>query len=384
LSKLRRILWRGFKGFLLLLLLAATVGVMAGWTGFGKRARGERRARMEKSPQWQGGQFKNPQPLHNYTWPAIKAMFDASPHASPHAPVPTVPPSIIEPEPASGLRVTWFGHSSTLIEIDGHRVLTDPMWGPRSSPIGWIGPSRWYPPLTALDALPKIDAILISHDHYDHLDHQTIVALKDRDTTFVVPLGVAAHLVYWGVPEARIRELDWWDKTRIGALDITCTPARHASGRTLIDNDGTLWAGYAIAGAMHRAFYSGDTGLFPAMKQIGEKLGPFDVTLIEIGQYHKAWPDWHIGPEQAVKAHGWLRGKVMFPIHWGLLQLAMHGWTEPAERVLAEAKRQGVTLVMPRPGQGVEIESAAASEPWWPKLSIRSGVDDPIVSTQVE
>jgi L-ascorbate metabolism protein UlaG (beta-lactamase superfamily) len=163
-----------------------------------------------------------------------------------------------------------------------------------------------------------------------------------------------------------------------------CTPARHASGRTLLDRDGTLWAGYALVGSTRRAYYSGDTGLFPALDEIGAKLGPFDVTMIEVGQYNRAWPDWHIGPEQAVRAHGMLRGRVMLPIHWGLLTLAMHGWTEPIERAFAAGKLAGATLVTPRPGQSIEPEALPPPERWWPPLPWKTAAEDPIVSTKMD
>ncbi len=166
--------------------------------------------------------------------------------------------------------------------------------------------------------------------------------MKDWPTTFIVPLGVGAHLAHCGVPAARIVELDWWQHARIGNIEIHCVPSRHASGRTLFDKDATLWAGYALVGPSHRAYYSGDSGLFPALREIGTKFGPFDVTMIEVGQYSKAWPDWHMGPEQAVEAHQLVHGRLFIPVHWGLLQLASHGWTEPAERALARpAARRG-------------------------------------------
>jgi L-ascorbate metabolism protein UlaG (beta-lactamase superfamily) len=386
-SNLRRGLARAARWTGALVALALVGTLASAWTAFGGRAEGARRERMEHSPQWQDGHFENPQPLFNDFGRSISAMFNASPVASPtQLPLATAPvdPRLWETPPATGLRVTWFGHSSALIEVDGARVLTDPIWSDRASPLTWAGPSRWYAPPVALEALPKIDAVVISHDHYDHLDHRTVVAMKDWDTTFIVPLGVGAHLESWGVPTARIVELDWWERTQVHGLDIVCTPSRHASGRTGIDKDATLWAGFALLGPKHRAYYSGDTGLFPAMKDIGARLGPFDVTLIEVGQYHSAWPDWHIGPEQAVLAHQQLRGRVLLPVHWGLFSLAPHGWTEPMERVLAAAAKSGQRVLVPKPGESVEPEASPALAPWWPALPWHTAEQDPIVSTKLD
>ncbi len=340
---------------------------------------------MERSPQWADGRFQNPQPLTNDLWGALTGLFHASEHTSPSSPIAPEPVDRhrFEAPPPSGLRVTWFGHASLLIEIDGQRVLTDPVWSERASPFGWVGPRRWYRPSIALDDLPALDAVLISHDHYDHLDYRTIEALKGRDTTFVVPLGVGAHLEYWGVPEGRIVELDWWKQTRVGELELVCTPARHASGRVLFDNDTKLWAGYALIGAKHRAYFSGDTGLFPALDAIGKRFGPFDLTMIETGQYHKAWPDWHIGPEQAVSAHQMLRGRTLLPMHWGLFALAYHGWTEPAERVVAAADAAGVEVLIPRPGESLEPETSRGHARWWPDVPWQTASQSPIVSTRM-
>ena len=185
------------------------------------------------------------------------------------------------------------------------------------------------------------------------------------------------------MPPARIVELDWWERTKVGSLQIVCTPARHASGRILWDKDATLWAGFALIGEQHRVYYSGDTGLFPAMKQIGERLGPFDLTLIETGQYNRAWPDWHIGPEQAVTAHGWVKGARMLPVHWGLFQLAYHAWTEPVERSLAAATVQLVPLLTPKPGEPIEPAEATPATRWWPDVPWQTGAQAPIVSSQI-
>lgn len=383
---LRRILRRAGRLFGVLLLLTIAVALVQGWRAFGHRTDGASKERLQRSPRWQGGHVTNPQPLRNSFWRALKGAWGASPYTSPRDPVPVaaVDPGRLAQPPATGVRATWLGHSTALIELDGQRVLTDPIWSERASPLPWIGPRRWFTPPIALGALPHIDAVVISHDHYDHLDYRTIVAMKDWDTRFVVPLGIGSHLAYWGIPESRIVELDWWERTRIGAIEIVCTPARHASGRMLIDDDAKLWAGFALVGTAHRVYYSGDTGLFPAMREIGQRLGPFDLTLIEVGQYGSAWPDWHIGPEQAVIAHQMLRGRVLLPVHWGTFALAYHAWTEPIERVLAAAAASGVRVVIPKPGQSVEPGAPPPSERWWPDVPWVDGKTDPIVSSQME
>jgi L-ascorbate metabolism protein UlaG (beta-lactamase superfamily) len=385
--------WPSFGRLLLrLVLLLGALGLVlagaalsSGWHAFGKRAEGERRARMERSPEWHDGHFENPEPLWNDWWGALAGAFHASAYGSPAQPLRVEPIDArrFDRAPRSGLRVTWFGHSALLLEIDGRRVLTDPVWSERASPLTWLGPRRWYAPPIALADLPPLDAVIISHDHYDHLDYRTIAALEERDTTFVVPLGVGAHLAYWGVPEAHIVELDWWQHTTVRGLEIVSTPARHASGRMIIDNDVNLWASYALIGPNHRAFFSGDTGLFPALAQIGERFGPFDLTMIEVGQYNRSWPDWHIGPEQAVIAHRLLRGSTLLPMHWGLFTLAYHGWTEPAERVFAAAQAHSVNVLSPRPGQSVEPEGLRSTSRWWPDVPWESAAQSPVLSTGV-
>jgi L-ascorbate metabolism protein UlaG (beta-lactamase superfamily) len=375
----------------LTVISAALVGLIAamvsdGWHAFGHRAEGERQARLARSPQWAGDHCENPQPLVNSWTGMVTGLFDVSPDATPSAPLPLVSGDAARfaVPPPSGLRVTWLGHSTTLVEIDGARVLTDPVWSMRVSPFGWVGPQRWYAPPVALAELPAIDAVVISHDHYDHLDRPTILAMKSWSTRFFVPLGVGAHLAYWGIPEERIVELDWWERARVGTIEISAVPARHATGRSVFDDGSKLWAGWALLGGAHRVYYSGDTGLFPAMREIGERLGPFDLTMIEVGQYGNAWPDWHVGPEQAVEAHQMVKGRLLLPVHWGAITLAYHGWTEPIERVIVAASAAGVSIVAPRPGESFEPSAPPAVAPWWPALPWKTAAEDPIVSTQMD
>jgi L-ascorbate metabolism protein UlaG (beta-lactamase superfamily) len=371
-------------------LVFAAAGLLAlasGWRAFGKRPSGARKARMERSPNWRHGRFENAEPMRSDYFRAALDVVNKSAFTSPDVPVAveTVAATRFAGKPATSLRVTWFGHSSFLVEIEDHRVLVDPHFGPRASPMTWSGPKRWYGPLIALGDLPPPDAVLISHDHYDHLDYPTIVAMKDWPTTFVVPLGVGSHLEYWGVPAGRIVELDWWERATVRGLELVATPARHISGRTFgIGDAGTLWAGFAILGRQRRVFYSGDTGLFAGLKEIGDKLGPFDVTLLDAGEYGRYWSDWHLGPEQAVRAHLLVRGNVLIPGHWGLFALAYHAWPEPADRVLAAAAAGGVTAAVPRPGQSIEPLALPPLPRWWPALPGKTAREDPIVSSHTE
>lgn len=369
--------------FLGVLIIASVPIIMHGCAGFGGSPSGERLSRMRASPQWEDGGFANPQPIINHNKEMLTSMFEGSDYASPDGPLPVIfGGEALKNAPESGLRLTWMGHSTVLIELDGQRVLTDPIWGERASPFTWIGPKRWYEPPVPLEALPPVDAVIISHDHYDHLNHVTIEAMAQWDTTFITPLGVGAHLASWGVPEENIVELDWWEGHTLGGLTITATPSRHASGRGILDQNKTLWASYVLKKGEHDVYFSGDTGLFPAMAEIGERFGPFDVTMIEVGAYHRAWPDWHIGPEQAIIGHNMLKGELLMPIHWGLWNLALHGWTEPAERVLVAAEAAKVNLVMPRPGESLEPAAPPPVVKWWPEVPWETAEQHPIVSSQ--
>lgn len=369
---------------LLAVLLSAFA--ISGCTAFGGKPTGERLARAQQSPHWHDGHFENAQPLWADGYGAWSRLLfgPSTPNVVPDAPIPVVHTSAAElaKQAPSGLRVTWFGHSSALVEIDGTRVLVDPFWSGHASPVTWAGPDSWYAPPIALDQLPRIDVVIISHDHVDHLDYATIVAMKSWPTVFVVPLGVGAHLSKWGIPDSRIVELDWWQATRVGELELIATPARHGSGRITTKTNRTLWAGYALIGARHRVWYSGDTGIHDDLPRIGERLGPFDVTLIEAGQYDALWPDTHLGPEQAVEAHRLVRGKVMMPVHWGLLKLAEHAWTEPAERVLAAAQCRGVKVLVPRPGESIEPTQLARTTRWWPRLPWRTANESAVIGTK--
>jgi L-ascorbate metabolism protein UlaG (beta-lactamase superfamily) len=380
-----RIAMRTGSVLLAMLALFAAFVLISGWSSFGATPADRRQARIALSPQWHDGRFGNPRP----TWIDVggalwrTAFGPSAPAQQPDGAIPfvKVDGAALARPPATGLRVTWFGHSSALVEIDGTRVLVDPTWSERASPVGWAGPRRWFAPPIGPNALPAIDAVVISHDHYDHLDRATIVALKGTKAIFVVPLGIGAHLEYWGIPASRIVELDWWEGTKLGVVEIVATPARHASGRMSTSSNRTLWAGYAMVGPKHRVWYSGDTGFQPEFARIGERLGPFDVTLIDTGQYDPAWPDNHLGPEMAVEVHRLVRGKLMLPVHWSLFGLAPHGWTEPVERVLAAARCADIKIILPRPGESVEPTMARLPTRWWPNLPWRSAAQTPVLST---
>jgi L-ascorbate metabolism protein UlaG (beta-lactamase superfamily) len=283
------------------------------------------------------------------------------------------------PETPAPLALTWYGHSSVLLEVDGCRVLLDPVWGERVSPSRTVGPRRLHPVPVPLATLPPVDAVVISHDHYDHLDLPTVRALLRGSTApFVVPLGLGDHLRGWGVPDERVVELDWGGTTRVGALRLTCTEARHFSGRWRRRNT-TLWASWIVAGPRHRVFFGGDTGYTPAFAELGRTLGPFDLTVLPIGAYSERWPLIHMTPEEAVRAHLDLMGDrapgaaVLAPVHWGTFNLGFHPWAEPAQRLQAAAAEAGVRIVVPRPGERVDtgcLESGTlpATTDWWTRV----------------
>jgi L-ascorbate metabolism protein UlaG (beta-lactamase superfamily) len=330
-------------------------------------------ARLRASPQFVGGRFENAEPTHlmparRWFWALEEQLFGGQMRA-PVCPLPlaTDTAARLATPPPSGLRVTWLGHSTVLVELDGAAVLTDPIWSERASPSTWVGPKRFHPPPLAIAALPRLDAVVISHEHYDHLDEATVRALAARGAPFHVPLGISAHLRAWGVPEAQIVEHDWWqDATLPGGVRVVATPARHFN-RRLPWRTGALWSSWSIVGPRHRVFFSGDTGPTETLREIARREGPFDVALVEIGQWNAAWGDIHLGPQGALDAFERTGAKVLIPIHWGTFVLAYHPWSEPAETLVTEARKRGATVLTPLPGQPLEPAATPlpATSAWW-------------------
>ena len=347
------------------------------------------RKAADRSPNYRDGVFHN---LESSTAIQLDAeenrlvLFEALSRNSESKPMRPIPMAAPQPRSAAApLAVTWLGHSTALVEIDGYRVLTDPVWSERCSPSKTLGPGRLHPPPLDLEALPALDAVVISHDHYDHLDMDTVRMLgRTQRAMFVTALGVGAHLREWGIPAKRIVELDWNSSYTIDDLTLTCTPARHFSGRFLQRNN-TLWSSWAFTGPRHRVYFGGDTGYTGSFADIGATHGPFDLTLLPIGAYNKTWPDIHMNPEEAVRAHLDLNasasggdpnaaapGGVLVPIHWCTFRLAPHPWAEPADRLVAAALTEGVEIAVPKPGgrvvpAGSTIGSAGpqALQRWW-------------------
>lgn len=344
----------------------------------GARASGERLARMQASPQWlateQGGQFRNVFPIAPglrdpaAQFPSLTDFLCGGTRRVPSGPLPAQDPregwaKRID----TGLRATWLGHSTVLLEIGGLRLLTDPVWGQRASPSQLAGPKRFQPVPVTLKQLPPLDAVLISHDHYDHLCYPTIRALRDTAVPFITSLGVGAHLQAWGVDPGRITELDWWESVRLpgSEVEVTAAPSQHFSGRGLKDRNATLWSSLVIRSPRHRVFFSGDTGLTAQYQEVRQRLGPFDLVMLEVGAWNAAWGDIHLGPDNALKALQHLGGGAFLPVHWGTFSLAMHAWDEPAETLLKLAPAQGVHLLMPQLGQPVEPTQVDSVTPWW-------------------
>jgi L-ascorbate metabolism protein UlaG (beta-lactamase superfamily) len=332
---------------------------------------GLRLERIRASPRFDGVAFRNMHPAtqglrKGTVLPTLGEYLWGGQRRTPSGPLPIASPLERWSRPAeTGLRATWLGHSTVLVEIDGVRLLTDPVWGERASPMSFAGPRRFHPAPVPISALPPLDAVIVSHDHYDHLDHPTILELARLQVPFVTSLGVGAHLEAWGVPAGRITELDWWERTEIRGATITAAPSQHFSGRTVRDRNLTAWSSFHVRGARHAFFFSGDTGLTPEYGEIRERLGPSDLVMLEVGAFHPAWGDIHLGPENALAAHALLGGGAFLPVHWGTFNLALHAWDEPPETLLRLAPSRGVPLLMPRLGEPVEPSRVDRVDAWW-------------------
>jgi L-ascorbate metabolism protein UlaG (beta-lactamase superfamily) len=265
-------------------------------------------------------------------------------------------------------KVTWLGHSSLIITLDGITILTDPALSERAAPFSFSGPKRFpyqYP--YSPDDLPACDILLISHDHYDHLDHKTIIELNENKKfkKVITTLGVGAHLEKWGVDPEAITELDWWESTDHSGITFTAAPTTHFSGRGPGSMSRTLWASFIIRSQSSNIFFGGDSGYFKGFKEIGERFGPFDLTLLECGQYGEAWPHIHMMPEETAQAHADLNGKALLPIHWGKFSLSLHSWEEPVERLMKAAEKMNINVITPRIGQTFDLSGKITEEKWW-------------------
>jgi L-ascorbate metabolism protein UlaG (beta-lactamase superfamily) len=337
---------------------------------------GSRLERILASKQYVDGQFRNTarvEPkLQGNKLPMIGEYFFGGAERVPSGPLP-----VYDPRPHwggaidTGLRATWLGHSTVLLELDGARVLTDPVFGERASPLSFAGPRRFHPTPAKITELPELDAVVLSHDHYDHMCKASIVELAKRGTPIITSLGVGARLEALGIPSELVIELDWFESapSPSGRLRFHARPAQHFSGRGFGDRNQTLWASFVIESENRRVFFSGDSGLTPEFAETGAALGPFDLVMLEVGAYHPSWGRIHLGPENALTAHAMLGGGTLLPVHWGTFNLALHAWNDPAETLIERARQQGVHLVTPRLGVPVEPSRIELPDAWWREVA---------------
>lgn len=360
----------------LICLLAITSFSISGCSSFGTKPSDKDIKRFENSINYnkKKQQFVNRIPdviekmqERNLSWKLFKEWFKAGKDRVPSEKLPEVSPDINAfLSTTKDLKVIWFGHSSFLLNMDGNIILVDPVFSESASPVSWMV-KRFQEPVLKLEELPKVDYIVISHDHYDHLDMQSIKHFKEKKVTFVTPLGVGSHLKGWGIDEKNIIERDWWQSTTLNGVEFTATPAQHFSGRTGFNGNQTLWASWVLKTKNHNVFFSGDTGYDIHFQQIGERLGPFDVAFIENGQYNLNWREVHLLPEEGVKAFQELKAKKYFPVHWGMFELSLHAWYDPVEKLFNLAKQKNIEVVAPKLGQVVNLNQKFNNELWWNK-----------------
>lgn len=337
---------------------------------FGGVSDGESLTKIENSPNYRNGKFQNIEPttVINKAEPMnfFRIFLRGNTIPSGDLPIKKLEPGYFNRKAGAPTRITWLSHSTVIVEIDDKKILIDPMMGDKSSPISFLGPSRFKKqlPITA-EELPLFDAVFISHDHYDHLDYGSIRKIKDKVGMFYVPLGVKAHLVSWGIDASRITELDWWEHSDMAGVNLTLAPSRHFSGRGLLDRFHTLWGSWIIKGNNSNIFFGGDSGYGQIFKKIGEAYGPFDLVMLDVGQYNDQWRDVHMVPEQAVQASIDLKGAMLLPIHWGAFKLSLHDWDEPIIRLVKKATEMKVKVATPIMGEAVIPGESVPSKQWW-------------------
>ncbi len=350
-------------------LLGATFFLFMRRAVFGADPAAARLERILKSPNYKNGSFQNREPTEVMAKDAsnmglLRDYFNRSPDNEPNQPLPSVKTDL-KTLADSLPTLVWFGHSAYLIKHKGFTVLMDPVFSGSASPVSFFG--RAFPGADVYGPadMPDIDLLVLSHDHYDHLDYLTIVELIPKVKQVVTSLGVGAHLERWGIPASKITELDWWEGTTLPSdVKITATPARHFSGRSFTRGR-TLWSSFVLDLPGYRVFLGGDSGYDKTFKELGEKFGPFDLAMLECGQYHPSWPNIHMFPEELVTAGQDLRAKVVLPVHWGKFALAYHAWNEPVERFTKRAKEVGFPYTTPRIGEPVVIGGALPKTEWW-------------------
>lgn len=337
---------------------------------FGKLPDARRKERILKSLYYREGEFHNihetPMLSGEASYPKMIAnYFKKIPGREPSSVLPSVKTDL-KLIPATYPVIIWFGHSSYMIKIDGKNILVDPNFSDFASPLEFLGKKAYSVTHTySVDDLPEIDVVIITHDHYDHLDFPTIQKLKNRVNLFCTSLGVGSHLVHWGVDENSIVELDWWEHVNFSyGIDLIATPARHFSGRVFKRNQ-SIWSSFVLKTHSHTLFIGGDSGYDSSFKTIGEKYGPFDIAILECGQYNSMWPFIHMMPEETAQASMDLHAKAFMPVHWGKFTLAMHSWKDPIERVVKRAAELGAAITTPKIGEMVVLDHPLPNEKWW-------------------
>ncbi|WP_224994527.1 MBL fold metallo-hydrolase [Cesiribacter sp. SM1] len=345
------------------LLLVVTFMVRYLHKPFGRPPQAET---FQHLPYYQDGKFLNPveTPMLKITesWPVMKRYMARDVEKAPASNY-RFTEQPLAGNSTAGIQLNWLGHAGVLIRAGNTYLLTDPVLIERASPFPFVGPARFFPSPIAPEALPELEGVIISHDHYDHLGYETLMAIQHKVKHFFVPLGVGETLRYWGIPDNKIVEMDWWQAYEGNGFKITAAPARHFSGRFLSQNN-TFWASYAIELGGQKIYFAGDSGYFNGYREIGQRLGPFDLSLMPIGAYDLAWANIHLNPQEAVQAQQEVQGGILLPTHWGTFDLALHSWYEPMELLIKETKQAGITLLAPKPGEWV-TPAAETNAEWW-------------------